>query len=765
MSIMQTLIQTAAQYLPDKQPDPLIDARTYVGRPLDRVDGRLKVTGSARFAAEHVARNIAHAEPVFSTITKGRITSLNSAELEKMPGVIAVITPQNMPRLKAPELLNLSKPTKFAASNLPILQDDRVYWNGQVVAVIVAESHEQAQEAARLARVEYEIDRDPAMSFESSRGTATMPSDVMGEPPEIKIGEAEKALEEAPVRVDSIYRTPYYNHAAIEPHASIALWEGEESLVLFDSTQFVDGYKHSLAHIFGIKPDHIRVVAPFVGGGFGGKAGLWWNTVLAAAVAKVVNRPVKLALSREGVFRIVGGRTIAEQRVAIGATQEGHLTSLIHICSTVTPSHARYAEQCTFPTRHLYQSDSLHVAQYVVNLDMVANTWMRAPGESIGTFAVESALDELAIRLDMCPITLRAQIEPPKDPTQDHEFSSRHLLKAYERGSEKFNWQAGFAKPRSRRDGSWLVGQGVATAYYPALRLPSSARVRLLADGTVAVQAAANEMGMGVATGQIQHAADRMGVPIHAIEFHYGDSQLPSSPMAGGSCQSISIIASVRAAIEKLHRELLKLANQDDASPLKSAKYEDVVARNGGLFLTAEPMRGQTYVDILQRAGKPFLVGESAAPMPMEQMKYSMASYGAQFCEVRVHEVTGEVRVSRWVGSFDCGTILNPKTAASQLRGGIIMGIGMALSEEVLVDDRSGRIMNPSMAEYHVPVHLDVPHIDVLFNDIPDPHTPLGARGIGEIGITGTAAAIANAVYNATGRRIRSLPITLDKLM
>ena len=764
MSILQTLVQTAARYMPDHKPDPLIKSHGYVGKPIDRVDGRMKVTGGARFTAEYVFENMAYAEPVFSTIAKGTVKRLDTSAAERSPGVIAVIRPQDMPRLKAPTLLNLLKLDKMAASNLPIFQDERVYWNGQVIALVVAETHEQAQEAASRVSVEYDVD-EPVLSFDANKTRASMPKDVMGEPAEIKIGDAEKELAAAPVRIDATYRTPYYNHSAIEPHASIAFWESDDKLSLLDSTQFVEGYRNSLAQVFGLEPENIRVVAPFVGGGFGGKAGFWWNTVLAVAAAKIVKRPVKLTLSREGVFRVVGGRTIAEQRVALGATPDGRLTSLIHTGITATPTHARYAEQCTFPTRHLYATEALHVAQRVVTLDMVANTWMRAPGESIGTFAVESALDELAVELQIDPIDLRRKIEPTRDPTKDTEFSSRHLMEAYERGAAKFNWTSRNPQPRSRRDGSWLIGQGVATAYYPALRLPGGARVRVNADGTATVHAAANEMGMGVATSQLQHAADRLGLPIHCVEFNYGDSHMPSSPMAGGSCQTLSIIASVRATVEKLHRELLKLEQHDPESPLKGAKYDDIVARDRGLFLASEPSRGATYVDILRRAGKPHLECEGSSSLPMEIMKYSIASYGAQFCEVRVNEITGEVRVARWVGSFDCGTILNPKTAMSQLRGGIIMGIGMALTEEVLLDERSGRIMNPSLAEYHVPVNLDVPHIDILFNDIPDPQTPLGARGIGEIGITGAAAAIANAVYNATGKRIRSLPITLDKLL
>jgi xanthine dehydrogenase YagR molybdenum-binding subunit len=534
---------------------------------------------------------------------------------------------------------------------------------------------------------------------------------------------------------------------------------------VFDSTQNVTGYKYSLAEVFGLRPEDIQVFAPFVGGGFGGKVSLWTYTVLCVAAAKVVRHPVKIALSREDVFRIVGGRTIAEQRVALGAGRDGKLAALIHTATTVTPTHARYAEQCTFPARHLYASENMFLGQKIVHLDVVANTWMRAPGESIGTFALESALDELACELEVDPIELRRINEPQADPTRHTAFSGRHLIDAYTRGAARFGWSGRHSEPRSQRDGHWLVGHGVASAYYPFYRFPGSARVRISADGTAVVQAAANEMGMGTATVQIQHAADRLALPIDKVAFHYGDSRLPDSPAAGGSCQTVSIAAAVQGAIEQAHRELLALASKRATSPLAGATYQQVKARNGGLFRADDANCGETYAAILQSTGKDFIEHEVSAGPPFELMKYSMASYGAQFCEVRVNEESGEARVSRWLGSFDCGRVLNPTTAVSQLRGGIIMGIGMALTEETLLDERTGRIMNGSLAEYHVPVHLDVPHIEIIYNDVPDEHAPVGARGIGELGITGAAAAIANAVFHATGKRIRDLPITLDKLL
>lgn len=762
MSLMKSLVETVAHFLPDAARDPLIDRDGFLGKPFDRVDAEAKVKGEARFTSEFEISELVYAAPVYSTIAKGKISRIDTTEAKRASGVIEVFTYKNIPRMKAPPLVDMTDLKKgMAASDLPIMQDAKVHWDGQPVAIVVAETLEQAEHAASLVEVEYSVSA-PDVSFELAKAKARQPPDVMGEPAEIKIGDAEQALKEADARVDHIYRTPRYNHNALEPHASIAYWNEEGMLVVLDATQSVNTVAHTLALIFDLKIEKVQVIAPYVGGGFGGKGGLWNHTPLCAAVAKALKRPVKLSLSREGVYRVVGGRTIAQQRIALGATKDGNLTSIIHTCITATTTHGRYAEQCTFPTRHLYSAPNIHIEQKIVNLDTLANTWMRAPGESIGTFALESALDELSYELGMDAVELRRIIEPKKDPTTHHDFSTRYLSEAYRHGSEKFGWKSRNAKPRSQRDGKWLVGQGVATAYYPYYRFPVLVRIRLEADGRAIIQTPAAEMGMGTATVQLQHAADRLGLPLHCVAFHYGDSQLPDTPvMAGGSNQTASLFAGVQTAAAELHKQLLQLRKKESA--LAGAKSEHVIARNGGLY-HVESGEGETYIEILRKANKDSIEVETQSSAPMEMMKYSMASYGAHFCEVRVNEETGETRISRWLCSLDCGCVVNPKTAASQLRGGIIMGIGMALTEETLFDDRKGRIINPSIAEYHVPVHLDVPHIDIHFLNIPDEKAPYGARGIGEIGITGAAAAVANAVYHATGKRIRELPITLDKL-
>jgi xanthine dehydrogenase YagR molybdenum-binding subunit len=753
MSIVQKVMQTVVRYVPDRvihdlgDVNPVIEQPRYVGQPLQRVDGPAKVTGEATFAAEHKVNNLAYAGLVCSTIAKGRIAAIDTSEAERAPGVIGVVTHENNPRLARPPLLEVQHLDRgLAASDLPVMQDAEVHWDGEPVAVVVAETLEQAEHAATLVRVRYDAEA-PQVSFDNLKAKAEVPPDVLEEDPEVSTGDAEKALAEAAVRVDNVYRTPRHNHNAIEPHATIAAWDDDGALTVFDSTQFVSGYQHVLATMFDLAPEKVRVICPFAGGAFGGKWAIWNHTPLCAAAAKVVGRPVKLVLSREDVFRVVGGRTVSEQRVALGANEEGRLTALIHTGTTATTTHAQYPEHFSLAPRHLWPAENMQISQSVVNLDMVANTWMRAPGDMIATFALESAIDELAHELRIDPIELRRINEPDKDPTTGAEFSSRNLVEAYERGAERFGWSERNPEPRSQRDGQWLIGRGVATAYYPVFRFPGAARVRVSSDGTALVQVAANEMGMGTATAQIQHAADRLGLPIDKVSFEYGDSTLPSGQFsAGGSSQTASVAAAVQAAVDKLHKELAKLTDDEDE-------------------LTRRNDRSATYASIVRRAGHDFVEAEDSSGQAMEILKYSMASYGAQFCELRVNEETGELHVTRWLGSFDCGRIINPTTAISQFRGGIVMGIGAALTEETVFDERRGRIMNPSLAEYHVPVHLDIPHIDVIYTDIPDEHSPLGARGVGEIGITGAAAAVANAVFNATGKRIRELPITLDKLL
>jgi xanthine dehydrogenase YagR molybdenum-binding subunit len=758
--VTQAIIRPVSNRAQDERPDQ----ERFLGKPVDRVDGRLKVTGTATFAAEYKLDGLVHAALVFSTIPKGVIEEIDTTQAEKVPGVLKIITHRNALDMKVSPLLGTGEDPTAGTTSLKILNTDRIEWNGQPVAVVVADTYERAEEAASLVRVTYAA--EPCVtSFEKAIPSARQPEQILGEPPLATHGNAQAALRSSDHKVDVVFNTPGYNHNAIEPHACIAAWDAADRLTLYDATQFTVGTANSIAKMFDLKRENVRVISPFVGGGFGGKGGTWAHNQLCVLAAKMTGRPVRLALSREGVFRVVGGRTPSQQRVAIGANSAGEFTAFIHEGVTAQSPHNDFPEQLSFPGRHLYAMPAYRIAQTVCEVNRVANTFMRAPGESIGTFAIESAIDMLSYELKIDPVELRMRNEPDRDPVSGLPFSSRHLREAYRMGAEKFGWKHRPPQAGSQRDGDWLIGQGVATGTYPVYRMVVSARIRLNADGTASVHTSAQEMGMGTATVQTQHAAERLGIPMEKLHFEYGDSSFPAAGVAGGSSQTVSIAMAVQQASDKLLNALHSLAQNHPDSPLADAVFEDLHATREGLYRKDKRGVGESYVAILQRAGKTHLEIEHKTGQPEEIGKFSMHSYAAQFCEVRVNRVTGEVRVSRWVGSFDTGRILNPKTAVSQFRGGIVMGIGMALTEETLFDDRTGRIVNATLAEYHVPVQADIPHIDIVYTDIPDPQTPLGAHGIGEIGITGCAAAIANAVYHATGKRIMELPITLDKLL
>ncbi len=766
----QTVIQGAMSklvplapdsWIPGGVPDPLISHKHgLIGTSVSRLDGQLKVQGAAQFAAEVPLDGMLYAALAYSTIPRGRIATLDTGAAEGEAGVVLVMTHRNAPRMNKPAVFGSSS-LAFGPSDLPIMQDDTVHWNGQPIAVVLAATQEQADHAASLIHATYAAEPSTT-AFAQAKAAGAKPGLFNGQPLLNEIGDAEAALANAPHRVDQTYRTPRHNHNAIEPHAATVAWV-DDQLIIHDATQFVTAEAATVAGVFGLEPEQVRVTSPYVGGGFGGKC-LWDHQILGAAAAKLAGRPVRIALSREGVYRVVGGRTLTEQRVAIGAQPDGGFDALIHTGTVAMTAHNNMPEPFILGTRGGYAAGSFKLSVETVTMNTLANTFMRAPGEAVGTFALESAIDELAVELAMDPIALRLRNEPEKDPTSGLPFSSRHIVEAWRTGAERFGWDRRGATPGSRREGEWLVGMGCATATYPYYRMPgSAARITLTRDGHAKVEVAAHEMGMGTATTTAMVAAERLGLPLDRVEIGYGDSTIPGAILAGGSQQTAAIGAAVIAAHRALVAELIKLAGND--SLLAGLSPDEVGSRDGGLAKLDDPARHESYASILSRAQRDRVTVTEQAKQPLEIMHWSMHSHGAMFCEVRVNAVTGEPRVSRFLGSFDTGRILNAKTARSQFRGGIIMGLGLALMEETQFDERNGRIMNPSLAEYHVPVHMDVPEIDVIWTDIADPHTPMGAHGVGEIGITGVGAAVANAVYNATGRRVRDLPITLDKLI
>jgi xanthine dehydrogenase YagR molybdenum-binding subunit len=742
-------------------PDPLIHQKHgLIGKPVSRIDGPLKVSGKAPFAAEIAMDAMLYAQIVFATIAKGRLARLDTSAAEAAPGVALVMTYHNAPRL-APMPVVFTSLKAGGNDGIPILQDDRISWNGQPVAVVLAETQEQADHAATLIRVDY-VPETAVTTFAQAKANGTETAVFAGQPMHFEVGDAEAALAACEVRVEQIYLTPRHNHNPIEPNAVTVTWDGDR-MILHDASQLVANTAWSLAQIFGIEEAQVEVRSPYVGGGFGGKC-LWVHQVLAAAASKMVGRPVRMALSREGVYRLIGGRSLTEQYVAIGADRSGRFKAIIHTGFSAMTPHNAIPERFILPTKASYASETMKLDVQVARMDMLSTTAMRAPGEAVGTFGIESAIDELAVALGMDPIELRILNEPEKDPLTGRAFSQRDIVKAWRDGAAAFGWTKRNPTPRATREGEWLIGLGCAKATYPYHRMPGgAARITIRKDGTALVEIAAHDMGMGTATAQTVVAAARLGLEPAQVTFAYGDSSLPGVVIAGGSQQTASIGSAVMAAERALVGELIKLAGND--SPIAGLEAHEVAGLNGGLAKIVEPGRHESYVSILARAGREAFAIEAEAPPPMELEQWSMHSHGALFCEVAVSAVTGEPRVRRLLGAFDCGRIINPKTAASQLRGGMIMGLGLALTEETLFDERSGRIVNPNFAEYHVPVHLDVPAIEILWTDIPDPRAPMGARGVGEIGITGVGAAVANAIYNATAIRVREVPITLDKLL
>jgi xanthine dehydrogenase YagR molybdenum-binding subunit len=553
-------------------------------------------------------------------------------------------------------------------------------------------------------------------------------------------------------------------HNPMEMHATIAAWDGDR-LTLWDSTQNVYGVRGVAANALGIAPDHVRVISHFIGGAFGGKGSAWSHVLLAAMAARQVGRPVKLALTRRQMFGPVGGRPYTVQYVTLGATRDGTFTAIRHDTKASTSMIEDWLESAGLATRILYECPNVETNHHLVKLNVGTPTFMRAPGEAPGLFALESAIDELAYALDMDPIALRLKNHADTDPESGKPWSSKSLEACYTLGAERFGWSRRQPMPHSMREGHWLVGMGMATATYPAQRMPASAEVCISADGRVVVRAASHDLGTGTYTVLTQLAADAIGVPLECVTVELGDTNLPQNPISAGSMTVASTGSAVHLAAMAARDQLVQLAVRDPESPLHGARHEEVLIEEG--CLTARDNEcGESMRMLLARHDGHPIQGKAEAKPGDERQRYAMHSFGAVFVEVRVDPDLGTIRVSKVVGAYGVGRVLNPKTARSQLIGGITYGIGMALLEHTVTDFRSGRYVNADIAEYHIPVHADVPPMEILFVDERDEHVgPIGAKGIGEIGMTGVAAAIANAVYHATGVRVRDLPITLDKLL
>jgi xanthine dehydrogenase YagR molybdenum-binding subunit len=691
-----------------------------VGAPLNRVDSALKVTGAAKYAYEYPIAGVTSVALVQSTIARGRIVSVDASAAQAMAGVLAVLWHENASRLGPQD-----------DQDLAVFQSDEVAYRGQIVAAVVAETLETAREAARLVVVRYE-EQPHDVELRADRGDLYKPDFVPEKAAPFYAadsvqGDVEAALAVAPVTVDQTYTTPAEHHNPLEPHAALAVWNGD-NLTVYDTSQGVYIRQWAIAAAFQLSPEHIRVIAPYVGGGFGSKGFTHPYVIVAIMAARVVGRPAKLALTRQQMFALAGYRSPTIQRVRLGAERDGRLTAIAHEVVAQTSARHEMTEPSAVATRAMYAAPNRLTTHRETKLDLPPNSWMRSPGEAPGMFALESAIDELAVATGLDPIELRVRNEPAADPDSGLPFSSRGLVACLREGAERFGWAPRDPTPRARRAGRWLVGTGVAASTYPAVQLPASARIAVDRAGRYRVSIAAADIGNGAWTVLTQIAADALGVPVEAAQLEIGDTTLPQAFPAWGSTGTGSWSWAIIDAAEKLRIRL-----RDE-------------------FAGAVPAEG------LEATGE--FTGNP------EAQQFSMRAFGAEFAEVRVNRDTGEVRVPRLMGVFGAGRIVNPKTARSQMLGGMTWGLSMALHEQSVLDPRFGDYVNHDFAGYHIATNADVGTIEVAFIQEDDPHVnPLGAKGVGELGIVGTAAAIANAVYHATGVRVRDLPITLDKLV
>jgi xanthine dehydrogenase YagR molybdenum-binding subunit len=732
-----------------------------VGQPMDRTDGVLKVTGEARYAAEFGGARLAHAVLVTSTISSGSIASIDASRAQSLPGVLLVMTYQNAPRLPNGGRPPLAPP---AGRHLSLLQDNQVHYSNEPVAVVVADTLERATDAAQQLRITYQA-TPGAHNFTRAKATMHAPISPQGRQTDTQRGNFDEGVAAGSVRIDQVYTTPVEHHNPMEPHATMAHWDGPQ-LTLYDSTQGVSGTRTAVAKTLGVSPDDVHVISPFLGGGFGGKGSSWSHVVLCAMAAKQTGRPVRLALTRPQMFGSVGARPRTEQHFLLAARPDGTLTAMLHDSISNTSTIEDWTETCCMVTRMLYAVPNQLTTHRLVQLNLGTPTFMRAPGETTGSFALESAMDELAWKLKMDPVALRLKNYAEVDPQENKPFSSKALRQCYEIGAEKFGWSRRTSTPRSMRSGHTLIGLGMASATYPANRSPAAAIARILPDGTAMVASGTQELGTGTYTVMTQVCADALGFPPEKIHFALGDSTLPQAPGSGGSQSAASVSPAVHDACMQVRSRLISLAVADNASPVHGMDLSDASVENGWVVSRSNPSLRDPAAAILARAGGQPIEAVASVKPGQERSEYSMHSFGAVFTEVHVDADLGTIRVPRIVGVYDVGRVLNQKTARSQMMGGMVWGIGATFEEDTLLDERYGRFVNMNLAEYHVPVNADIGTLDISFIDEPDPHiNTLGVRGIGEIGLTGVVAALANAVYHATGVRVRDLPITLDKVM
>ncbi len=748
-------------------PDPLPDASGGpIGRPVDRADGRLKVTGGARYAGEAEVPGLLHGWVVSSAIARGRITRIDTAPALALPGVLHVFTHENRPGLAWFDRKWKDDDAPRGSPFRP-LHDAEIHHAMQPVALVVAESLELARAAARLVVVEYEA-APHRTDLAAHRDDGFVPGKEKGgfEPPPKPRGDADRALAEAAVRVDATFTQAAEYHNPMETHVSTVIRHEDGTLTVHDKTQGVLNTQRYICTVFGLSASEVRVLSPFVGGAFGSGLRPQHQLFLAVLAATQLKRPVRVELSRPQMFSF-GHRPETIQRVALGASADGTLQALIHEAVQESSRFENYVEIVVNWSAQQYRCDNVRLDYRLVRLDLHTPLDQRAPGAATGVPAIEMAMDELACALGMDPVALRLKNYTDTDPNTGKPFSSKELRACFAQGAERFGWAGRDPRPRSMRRGRELVGWGMASGVWDAMQGQASAKATLGLDGRLAVSSATADIGTGTYTVMAQIAADRLGLPVEDVTFHLGDSSLPMAPIEGGSWTVSSVGSAVKAACDRLRARLVALAAAMDGAPLGTDDADAVTFADGHMQAGDDPARRVAIAAVMRAAGVPAIEEEARSlPYLRQRQRHAFGTHSAVFAEVRVDEDLGTVRVSRVVSAVAAGRIINPKTARSQILGGVVWGIGMALEEEALIDHGLGRCMNHDFAEYHIPVNADVPDIDVIFVEERDEAVnPLGAKGVGEIGIVGVPAAIANAIHHATGLRLRDLPITPDKVL
>jgi xanthine dehydrogenase YagR molybdenum-binding subunit len=704
---------------------------------------------------------LAHGSVVASTIAKGRIVRIDTSHALRVDGVIAVLTHENRPRMPDNDSAYHDEVAPEGSPFRP-LYDDRILFSGQPIALVVAEEPEIARFAASLVRVEYNEEAHVTDVYRQRNEAVPLEVGGMFGPPKPR-GNAETALAAAAVRYAGEYYTPIEHHNPMELFASTVVWEGGGKLTVYDKTQGVQNVQHYVCGVFDMKADDVRVMSPFMGGGFGSGLRPQYQVVLAVLAARALERSVRVVLTRQQMY-VVGYRPAMIQRIGLGARADGTLDAITHDAVTVTSQYEDFHRQETGWSGLLYKSATAQYAHKLARLDLATSCDMRAPSATTGVYALECAMDELAVALKLDPLELRLRCYSDRDQITDRPYSSKALRECYRQGAEAFGWARRTAEPRSMRDGTELVGWGMASGIWEALQVPITVRIVLSANGHAEVSCATSDIGTGTYTIMAQVAADMLGLPLDNVSIKLGDSTLPQSPVEGGSWIAASVSNGIATTAEAVRQELLRLAKQMPNSPLADAVPEEVALADGKIVSKKDASRAVSITDAMRHGAVDRIEQEKPTTFAQEG-PYAHNTHSAIFAEVKVDEQLGVIRVTRVVNAVAGGRILNTKTASSQIMGSVVWGIGMALHEETLVDHRFGRIMNANIAEYHVPVNADVHDIKVIFVDEPDDIVnPLGIKGLGEIGIVGVAAAIANAIYHATGKRVRDLPITLDKL-